>query len=173
MRFKLALLLLTLSCVPLAARADDASKLAKVQEFFKVSKMDQLSVQVMKQAMDQVNSGVMQQMLGVKLTPSQQQSVDDVTKRMQKIISGALNWKDLEPEYAKIYAAAYTEQQLDDILAFYKSPTGQAMVDKSPALAAQASAITQKRMEAVIPQLQQVMKDFITQLAAQKAAGKS
>ena len=52
------------------------------------------------------------------------------TQKIQAVISGALSWNKLEPEYTKIYEDAYTEQQIDDILAFYKSPTGQVMVEK-------------------------------------------
>ena len=139
MRFRTTLLLLLLSCVPLTARADDASKLAKIQEFFKVAKLDQLSNQGMKQAIDQVNSGITQQLLGVKLTADQQKSYDELTKKAETIISNALSWDKLEPEYEKLYAAAYTEPQLDDILAFYKSPTGRVMVeeDSSPDRAGQ------------------------------------
>ena len=167
MRFRITLLLFLLPCVPLAARADDASKLAKVQEFFKVAKLDQLSTQVMKQAMDEVNSGMTQQLLGVKLTADQQKSYDELNQKAQAIVSNALSWDKLEPDYEKLYAAAYTEPQLDDILAFYKSPTGQVMVEKTPVLIAQAKTLTQQRMMEAIPQLQQLMKDFAAQQATQ------
>ncbi len=166
MRFRITLLLL-LSCVPLTARADDASKLAKIQEFFKVAKLDQLSNQGMKQAIDQVNSGITQQLLGVKLTADQQKSYDGLTKKAETIISNALSWDKLEPEYEKLYAAAYTEPQLDDILAFYKSPTGRVMVEKTPVLIAQAKTIAQQRLMDAVPQLQQLMKDFAAQQATQ------
>ena len=164
---RLFLLLSILACT-LVAHADDASKLAKIQEFFKVSKMDQMMAQVMKQTMDQVNSGMTQQIMGVQLSPDQQQKVDQLTDKVRKIVSGALSWDNLEPEYAKIYADAYTEQQIDDILAFYKSPTGQAMVEKAPDLIKQASAISHDRLAVVIPELQKLMKDF----AAQESTGK-
>ncbi|MGB0125504.1 MAG: DUF2059 domain-containing protein, partial [Silvibacterium sp.] len=122
---------------------------------------------VMKQAMDQVDSGMTQQLLGVKLTADQQKSYDELTKKAETIISNALSWDKLEPEYEKLYAAAYTEPQLDDILAFYKSPTGQVMVEKTPVLIARAKTIAQQRLMDAVPQLQQLMKDFAAQQATQ------
>jgi hypothetical protein len=70
-------------------------------------------------------------------------------------------WEKLEPDYTKLYTDAYTEQQLDDLLAFYKSPTGQAVVEKTPILLKESSALAQKRMTAVMPDLQKLIKDFI------------
>jgi hypothetical protein len=165
--FRRLILLLSILACTFVAHADDASKLAKIQEFFKVSKMDQMMAQVMQQAMDQVDSGMTQQIMGVKLSSDQQQRVDQLNDKVRKVVSGALGWENLEPEYAKIYAEAYTEQQIDDILAFYKSPTGQAMVEKTPVLLKQATAISQDRLAVVIPELQKLMKDF----AAQESTG--
>ena len=163
MVLKVALLLSLFSCTLQTAHADDATKLAKVHEFFKLAKLDQMSAQVMNQVKTQVNSGMMQQLTGLKLTPDQQQSVDAFTVKIDKVIFDALSWDNLEPEYAKLYAAAYTEQQIDDILTFYRSPTGQAVVEKSPVLMKESNAIAQQRLAAVMPQLRGLMKDFMAQ----------
>jgi uncharacterized protein len=163
MRPRLALLLLTISCIPLFAHADDASKMAKIHEFFKVAKIDQLSDQTMRRVADQMKSGMMQQMLGVKLNADQQQKANELSDKTMKILSSSLSWDTLEPEYAKIYAAAYTEQQLDDLLAFYKSPTGQVLVAKTPILMQQANAIVQQRVISAVPQIQQMLKDYMAE----------
>lgn len=166
MRLRPILLSCTLLLPCFAAHANDASKAAKVEEFFKVARIDQLSTQLMQQTFDQVNSGMMQQMMGVKLTPEQQKRVDELSKKIQKLLFDGLGWNSLEPDYAKLYEAAYTEDQIDGILAFYKSPSGQAMVEKSPILIKQSSALVQDRMKAMMPQLQQTMRDFAAQTAA-------
>jgi hypothetical protein len=163
MRLRILLAVLMLSCFTLSAHADDTSKLAKVHEFFKISKVDQLSAQVMQQVMDQVNSGMMQQLTGTHLTPDQQKQLNEFNKKAQDLIASSVGWEKLEPEYAKLYVEAYSEQQLDDILAFYKSPTGQAMVQKNPELLKQSTAIAQGHLAAAMPQLQKLMKDYIAQ----------
>jgi hypothetical protein len=166
MRLRILLPALMLFCANLSAHADDASKLAKVHEFFEISKADQLSTQVMKQVMDQMNSGMMQQLTGTHLTADQQKQLNEFNKQVQAIMTSSLGWDKLEPEYAKLYVAAYSEQQLDDILAFYKSPTGQAMVEKNPELLKQSSVIAQQHLMSAMPELQKLMKDFAAQATA-------
>jgi hypothetical protein len=138
MRFRSVLLSYTLFFAVFGAHADDASKTAKVEELFKVAHIDQLSTQVMQQTFDQINSGMTQQMMGIKLTPEQQKRADEFSTKVQKLIADGLGWKNLEPGYAKLYEATYTENEIDGILAFYKSPSGQAMVEKSPSNAGEA-----------------------------------
>jgi hypothetical protein len=38
--------------------------------------------------------------------------------QINKIVSGALAWQVLEPEYVKLYADAYTEEELDGSVDF-------------------------------------------------------
>jgi hypothetical protein len=169
MRLRSILIPCTLFFALSAAHADDASKTAKVEELFKVAHIDRLSTQVMQQTFDQINSGMMQQMMGLKLTPEQQKRVDEFSAKVQTLIADGLGWKSLEPDYAKLYEATYTEEEIDGILAFYKSPSGQAMVEKSPLLVKRSSEIAQERMQAIMPQLQQLMKEYMTQAAAPDA----
>jgi hypothetical protein len=61
-----------------------------------------------------------------------------------------------------LFADAYSEAELDDIIAFYKSPTGQAMVAKGPLLMTKASGIAQQRLAEVMPRLQELMRDSIS-----------
>lgn len=49
-------------------------------------------------------------------------------------------------DMASYYAADFTEDQLKDVLAFYKSPTGQALTAKAPVLAQQIGGTMIKLM---------------------------
>ena len=160
---RLTLLIAVVCCVGIPAHADEASHTAKVREFFKVAKLDQLSLQIMQQAMGQVDAGMMQQMLGVKLNAEQQKSLDQLNGKLNSVLMNALGWEKLEPEYTRMYAAAFTEQEMDDILAFYKSSTGRAMIEKSPMLLTESSKIAQQRMAVAMPEIQKLVKEFMVQ----------
>lgn len=67
--------------------------------------------------------------------------------------------------FTKLYADTFTEQQIDDLLAFYRSPTGQVIVEKTPVLLTQSTVMIQKRMAAVNPELQTLLKDFMANAA--------
>ena len=145
------------------ALADDASKAAKVEEFFRLSKMDDTLRQALALSANQIKSGMLQQMTGVKLSPEQEKSMGEFQDKVTTLVSGALSWEKLKPAYVKLYAEAYTEPQMDDIVAFYKSPTGQAMVANNSVLLPKASAIVQKQLAGAMPEIQKLIRDFAGQ----------
>ncbi len=143
------------------AYAGEASKTAKVEEFLRLTKMDETLRQTMDLAMHQVKAGVAQQITGVKLSPDQQTALEDFQDKVARVISDALAWEKLKPAYVKLFTEAYSEAELDDIVAFYRSPTGQSMVAKGPSLMAKSSELAQQKLAAVMPQLQTLMRDFM------------
>jgi hypothetical protein len=53
-----------------------------------------------------------------------------------------------------IYASTFTEQELTDIVAFYESPSGRAIIDKAPAMAPKIIAL----LPSVMPEFQADIK---------------
>jgi len=164
----IALAALAVLILAAGARADDASKAAKVEEFFRLAKMDQMLEQSLNLTMNQVKSEAFRQTIGVKVPPEQTKIFENFQDQVTKLISSVMSWNALKPEFIKLYSDAYTEAELDDILAFYKSPTGMSMVAKTPALMAKASLTTQKQMAVLAPELQKLMKEFVAQVEASK-----
>jgi uncharacterized protein len=166
-----AVLLNTVLCLcllpltTLVGRADDVSEVAKIHELLKLTQVERTLLQVQQQNLDNIKSNVFQQMFPVKLTPDQKTQVDSLADKVAAVMGKALSWNDLEPEYTKLYAELFTEQQIDDLLAFYRSPTGQVIVDKTPVLLKQSTVMVQKRMAAVNPELQTLLKDFVANAA--------
>jgi hypothetical protein len=149
----------------LVGQADDASETAKIHELLKLTKVERTLLQVQQQNLDNIKSNVFQQMFPVKLTPDQKAQVDSLADKVAAVMAKALSWNDIEPEYTKLYADTFTEQQIDDLLAFYRSPTGQVIVEKTPVLLKQSTVMIQKRMAAVNPELQTLLKDFMANAA--------
>jgi hypothetical protein len=101
-------------------------------------------------------------------------SADDKTK-MQVIFDAegdalAKRFPEIEDAAARDYAETYSEQEISDILAFYKSPSGRAMTAKAPQL-------MQGMIGAVLKMMPEVQRDAgmeicakITCTPAQKAA---
>jgi hypothetical protein len=123
--------------------------------------------QTLAMSMNQMKSGFLQQMFGVKLSPEEDKMLGDLQDKMSKLLTEALAWDKLKPEYIKLYTEAYSESELDDLVTFYKSPTGQALATKTPALMAKSGEIVQQRMAAFAPQVQKLMADFMAQAAQQ------
>jgi uncharacterized protein len=149
-----------LICVCVSAvRADEASKAAKVEEFLKVSHTEQTLSQGMAMMLSQAKSGMLQKMLNVTPTPEQTKANDELQDKLAAILTQALSWEKLKPAYVKLYASAYTEEELDGIVAFYKSPAGQALVTNTPAIMAKSSVIVQQQLASAMPEIQKLLKE--------------
>jgi hypothetical protein len=157
----IALTLLAISiAAPAIARADDASKRAKVEELFNLMHVDKTQGQIMDLALRQVKDAAQQQLHGGPPTPDQRKKLDDFQQKATDIVSNQISWSKVQPDFLKLYTDTYSEPEIDGILAFYKSPSGQAMLNKMPDLTAKSIAISRDRIQTVQPQLRQLLQDF-------------
>lgn len=148
-----------LLCLPLSSRADDTTKRAKVQEMFDVIHMDRLMSQTMDAVMKQMTT-MTDQMIGSDLSPEKKAKMAAFQARVLQAIEEQVGWKAMEPALVTLYAQTYTEDELDAILVFYKSPAGRSMLEKMPQLTAQSMQLSQQRLVAMQPQLKQMIDEF-------------
>jgi hypothetical protein len=166
MRRYVAVLLMVLTVGCCCARADDASKRAKAEQLFVLLRMDTMMDQLMGGVKRQVQQ-ITQSMPGADhATPEQQKQITDFQQRVMDVVNQKIGWKALEPDFINLYASTYTEEELDGIIAFYKSPVGQKMMEKTPELMTKSTQITQQKMSELQPQLNQMVQDFMKQMAA-------
>jgi hypothetical protein len=83
---------------------------------------------------------------------------------MQEFLHEHLSWESLEEEYVTLYTAAFTQREIEDMVAFYRTPTGQKAVEKLPELMQQGAEIGQVRMRRHIGDLQEKLKARIQEL---------
>ena len=155
-------LLLPALLLPIAApvaHADDASKRTKIIELLSVLKVDQVGKQIIDGASTQTEQ-LGHREFGNTETPEQQKKVADLHQQVVTLITPAVEWKALQPEFVSTYAASYSEPEIDGILAFYKSPSGQALLNKGPEIGQKSSAIVQQHMAAVQGQLRDIVQNF-------------
>ncbi len=72
-----------------------------------------------------------------------------------------LTWQTMGPELTATYAQLFTESELKDLIAFYKTPTGQKYASLQPALAAKSQTISL----AILQQHQSELADLMRQQA--------
>src|SRR5262249_1169027 len=144
-------------------RADESSKAAKVEEFLRRAKVDEMLRQGMDLTMRQLKSGMIEQMLGAKIPPQLAKSFAAFHATIGAVITGALAWEKLKPKYVKLYLDAYSEEELDDFLAFYRSKSGQQMIAKTPELMTRASEIVQGHLAAVLPEIQKMFQEHMAE----------
>jgi len=137
--------LLAVCMVATGARADDASHLAAVQELFKVMHMEETMAKSIDAMLDQQ----------VKQNP--------VLARFRPVMSTFLqkhmSWQSIEPEMAKIYMQEFNEDEIKQMTEFYKTPLGQKVVTRTPAMMAKGAEIGQERVQANMAELQKMIAD--------------
>jgi hypothetical protein len=121
--------------VPAHAAGTDAQK-ALAQELLQTMRLDRQIEQMTAQT-------------AIQTAQFMQQSRPEMTAEEAKVFGEAyagalkLNIGDLVTEIANVYADEYTEDELKQIIAFYKSPVGQKYLDMAPTLTQRAAALGQ------------------------------
>jgi hypothetical protein len=100
-----------------------------------------------------------------QLTDPQKKIVSAYQDRAIAMANEMVGWKVLEPQYVALYAATYSEEELDAIITFYKSPAGQAMLDKTPELTRGSIQIVQARMVDFQPKIKALIEEMTKELA--------
>jgi hypothetical protein len=158
----IAVLVVMMAVAPCCARADEAAKQAKAHELLMTMHMDH--------TVDSMMHSIAQQLFEVpdmnRLTPTQQKLTQDFQNRAMKIVSDRVSWKAVEPDYVKLYENTYSEQEIDGILAFYKSPAGQAMLAKAPQISAGVVQIVHSHMGDYQPKMQALQDEYMKQMTA-------
>lgn len=81
---------------------------------------------------------------------------------MEQFLNKYLTWDAIGPQVTALYAQMFTESELKDMIAFYKSPTGQKIASQTATLGAKSEAIGLQ----VVQAHQQELVDLIRQQAA-------
>ncbi len=160
-----AVLVLLVVFMAVPARADDASKRAKVMEQFRVMHVDRMTEQITASVRKQMDLS-MRSAGGANITADQKQLIDGYEGRVMAVVRDTLSWKVVEPQMIDLYASTYSEGEIDGILAFYRGPVGQSMLAKTPELTEKSMAITNAKLVSLQPKISEMSQEFSRQFAA-------
>jgi uncharacterized protein len=159
----LAVLCLSCALVP-AAFADEATKNAKIEELLKLTNADRM----VSQMFDQMKSIEMNQLNSMNIAPDQRALVQQTQEQILQLLQNALSWDKLKPALVKVYTETFTEEEIDGILNFYKTPAGQALLQKMPTLIQRSMQTGQQMVADVLPQIQKMTEDLKRKAAGQQ-----
>ena len=92
----------------------------------------------------------------------QQKGVDDMMN--------SLTGPDMKASMAQAYSEIFSKEELEGLSAFYATPTGQALIDKTPEVSAKMQAVMQPKMMQSMMQMQQSVQSFALDIKAKHAA---
>lgn len=160
-RILLAALFALLAAFPAQAQqpADDA----RLDRLLEVTRARQMVDAMLPQIEASQQQMVAQLAGGRELDAAQQQRLDRIMASSAASMRKALSWDNLEPLYRDVYRQTFTGEDVDAIVAFYESATGQRMLDKMPELMQNTMAAVQRL---VVPMLQDMERQVAAEVDA-------
>jgi len=127
------------------ACADESSHRRAVDELFEVTEVEQMFDDFMEQTIQ----------TKIKQNPLLQPYRDILIKFFSKYMSR----ESLKDEMANLNMSEFSEKEINEIKAFYRTPTGRKVLKRFPALYAKGSQIGMQHVQQHINELQQMLAD--------------
>lgn len=159
---------LLLALISTQALADAASQAAAAKQLLKLVNADQIAGPWF----GQVNQMFAQRFAETQAPANKKAVLESYQAKAKATLDKVVGWNQLEPEMVKLYTAGFSEDELNQLITFYKSPLGQKVLKEMPALFAESMKMTQGKLEPVVPQINQLLEQMTKELAPQKAAKK-
>jgi hypothetical protein len=165
MRYAIILSLLVASVLPVSAAVPTDSS---VDELLKCLQVDKLLTQALGQMTDgmskAMDSRLQQSVGGRELTPPQKAAIERFRATFAKTIQDDLSVPKVRAIYLQCYKETFSQDDVDGIIAFYKSPPGQAMSEKYPQVMQKAQTMMQARIGPLSDKVQAAMDNMIKEL---------
>ncbi len=151
--------IILLFAVGASANAQDQSKRAAAEELLNLVNMKETS---------EKSSAMIKQMVLAQIQQMRPQKGDaavsaQMTSQIQKLmdmISYETSWYRIKEEYITLYSEVFTEPELKDMIAFYKTPSGHALIAKQPEVMRRSMELSQKRTGELMPKIQAMTNEL-------------
>ncbi len=165
MRYAIVFSLLTVLAVSVQAQAPTDTSVSEMLHYLQVDKL-------LTQAVSQMNDGLVKAMdqkiqttmQGRQLTSEQTAAVDRFRTRFTKIVQDDLSLAKIRAIYLQCYKETFTQQDVDGVVAFYKSPAGQAVASKYPEVMQKAQTLMQAKLASLSTNVEKDLDQMISDL---------
>lgn len=162
----LALSLLFSAHFAFAEPATDAT----VEELLTLSKSEKMITDTQDQLKSLMEENMAQMLKDEKPSPAEQQAVTNMINKMVAALKEEVSWEKMKPMTVKLYKETFTEEELKGMVEFYKTPAGEAMANKMPALMQKTMASTQEMMAGLQPKMEKIQQEFMEEMTKAKGA---
>jgi uncharacterized protein len=100
---------------------------------------------------------------GQTLSAKQQQVLDTLATKAVQVMRQEMSWETMRPLYIEVYRDSFTQEEVDGLTAFYKSPAGAAYVEKMPMVMQKSMALMQARMGPMMARMQTALQQALVE----------
>lgn len=166
---KKILLILALSlAAPLHAQESTVPSDFSIRELMAVTRA-QRTLDTMYEQMEIAMKQGMAEGMPAELNDAQKKIFEEMGTKLMAVMKEELSWEKLEPTFIEVYRRTFTQDEVNGMLAFYRSEFGNALIEKMPTVMRTSTELMMEHVKAMMPRLQELQRDFAAQL---KAAGK-
>ena len=161
--FKSTFILALLACTTaMAAPPSDAS----IQELLEITQARKMIDGMLVQMEGQMDIAIQKSLNGKVPSTSEQQVISKMKEKMMALERSELAWEKFEPLILRINKETFTAEEVQGMLAFYKTAAGQALINKMPQLMEKTMANAQAMIGAMVPRMQAIQKEFAADMKA-------
>lgn len=161
------ILLIMLACVAFSGQAQESTKHQKLNELIALMNMDSM----MDSMYQQMGSIFKNMSKDIDIDEDDRPWLEEYHRKMVAIMREEMSWAKFQPIIVDIYANNFTEQEIDDMIAFYKTPTGQSLLAKMPVVMQQTMMSSQEVMKSALPRIQAIAQELAEAIKAKHQQG--
>jgi len=166
--FQRFLIILVLSCSATFGQSTVPSE-ASIKELLELTQQSRkVTDSVMAQMNQLMNSAIEQVTKGEKLPPNAQNRVDQDKSEIAKMMHDILDYDKVLPMDVRIYQKSFTQAEVDGLVAFYKTPAGQALISKMPVVVENTFAEMRTMITPITQRIQQMQQSLIVEMQKEK-----
>ena len=154
--------------LPISSATDTPPSDASIKQLLQVSHVRALVDSMMGQMDGIMKNAMAQATQGRQVTPEVQKEIEQVESDVKTQMKDVLDWSKLEPMYIRIYQKSLNQQEIDGMIAFYKTPTGQAVLNKMPLVLQNTMSEVQQMLQPMMQHLQQKQHEIAAKVQAKK-----
>jgi len=157
---KIILMTVIFSLLALPALADGHRDAAR--ELMQVSGTQQ----IMAQMQLQIETMFLNISSDAQQSAAQQKIAADYRAKVADILKEEMIWDKIEGDIVDLYMKSFSEEELKEMTAFYKTPLGQTMIEKMPEVMLRSAEISRQQMRFVIPRIKQLAQEMSEKMRA-------
>jgi hypothetical protein len=86
---------------------------------------------------------------------------DELSPRIERLIKEQTSQTATRDDFVQIFSELFSQEEIQDLIAFYESPSGRAFSQKSSLVTEKTLALKQKRIGPLMSQIQKLVRDAI------------
>ena len=170
MFFRLFALLSAIS-IAFPVMAEVGASKASIQELMAVTKTQKMLDATWTQMDGWMQVSLKEAMAGETLNAEQEKIAEDMRSQVIALLKEDMSWSSLESDFIDIYQKSFTQKEVDDMLAFYKSEAGQAVIAKMPLVMQNSMQVMRGRMSVLMPKVRKIVQDSVSKMKSAAQAG--